>query len=106
MPSMTKEGVPPPENIPVLWGDYNVVGLSGEEGDNCIYSLHKVGLEKLLPYEGMLVFVYDDDVNENEEPEVFGYVCSLESVTGFNSSWRARPNEATWYRGPQTWSKS
>ncbi len=72
------EGSPPPSNNPVILGDYNAVGLSGDEGDNSIYFLHRVTLKNIDPKEGLEVFVYDDDISEAGEPEVFGYVCKLQ----------------------------
>ena len=100
---MDIEGKAPPQNIPVIWGDYNAIGLSGDADDNCIYSLHRDELEKLGAIEGKVFFVYEDDLDDNNQPEVFGYVCTLEKIEGFISSWRARPDEKTWYRGPKNW---
>ena len=97
------EGNPPRSDIPVIWGDYNAVGLSDEANDNCIYSLHRETLKTLNVVEGMELFVFDDDTNENGQPEVFGYVCILEKVEWFAGEWRARPMKDTWYRGPKTW---
>ena len=87
--------------IQALWGDYNARGWSGEEDDDCIYSLHRNTLEQLVPYDGKRVFVYDDDINENGEPEVFGYIFRLEKVAGYSSEWRAKPIHDSWYRGPK-----
>lgn len=102
---MQTEGSPPPKDIPVIWADYNAVGLSEESGDNCIYSLHRDRLKELKPKEGTVVFIYDDDVDDNGNPEIFGYIATLEKISGFISPWRARPDETTWYRGPKTWNK-
>ena len=65
---MNIEGTPPPKNIPVIWGDYNAIGLSGEADDNCIYSLHRDVLKKIDPKEGEIVFVYEDDLDEKDNP--------------------------------------
>ena len=100
---MNIEGSPPPKTIQVIWGDYNSIGLSGDPDDNCIYSLHRDALNTIDVFEGKIVFVYDDDLDENNNPEVFGYVCTLEKIKGFVSEWRARPKENTWYRGPKNW---
>ena len=97
------EGVPPASDIPAIWGDYNAVGLSGEEGDDCIYSLHRDRLSELGPEEGLVIFVYEDDVDDDGNPEVFGFVCALERVEWATGGWRARPVSGTWYRGPKTW---
>ena len=99
------EGKPPPQNIPIIWADFNACGLSGESNDNCIYSLHREKLKELNPKQGMKVFIYDDDIDENGNPEIFGYVALLEKVSGYNSEWRARPIENTWYRGNKIKSK-
>ncbi len=97
------EGKAPPTNIQPIWGDYNAFGLSDEEDDNCIYSLERTFFEEKEASEGMRVFVYMDDIGDDGEPEIFGYVCSLERIEGFVSEWRARPFQETWYRGPKTW---
>ena len=100
------EGQPPNDQVPIIWGDYNAIGLSGEPDDNCIYSLHRERLAELKPTEGLRVFVYEDDVTDNGDPEVFGYVCVLEEIDWATSRWRARPEESTWYRGPNFWGGS
>ena len=97
------EGRPPPPDVPIVWCDFNARGLSGGEDDNCYYSLHRDRLRALEPTAGMKVFIYDDDVTDAGEAEVFGYVAVLEPVQGFVSDWRARPEEGTWYRGPAPW---
>ena len=102
---MSTEGKPPPQDIPVIWGDYNAIGLSGEPDDDCIYSLHRDVLVRLGAEEGKILFVYEDDLDDNNQPEIFGYVCKLEKVEWATGNWRARPDEATWYRGPKTWSE-
>ncbi len=99
----TAEGSPPEDELPKVWGDYNAFGLSAEDDDNCIYSLHRDQLTALSPNHGMKVFVYDDDIAEDGSEEVFGYVCKLERVEWAVGGWRARPDESTWYRGPKSW---
>lgn len=96
-------GYPPNKNIPVIWADFNAIGLSNEDSDNCCYSLHTDTLQKISPYEGMKVFIYDDDINDQGKAEIFGYIATLEMIVGFNSDWRARPDEKTLYRGPAPW---
>lgn len=91
----------PSSEIRAILGDYNARGWSGEEGDDCIYILHRETLEYLEPYGGMHVFVYDDDINDDGEPEVFGYICRLEKVVGYSVEWRAKPIQDSWYRGPK-----
>jgi hypothetical protein len=101
---MSIEGNPPPNDIPIIWGDYNAIGLSGKSGDNCIYSWKSVALAEFCAEERKFLFVYDDDLDDNNQPEIFGYVCKLEKVEWATGNWRARPDEATWYRDPRTWS--
>lgn len=98
------EGKPPPENIPHIWCDFNAFGLSGEKDDNCYYSLHREILKELSPIEGTVVFIYENDLSDDGQPEIFGYIAKLEiTPIKFNSKWRARPDEETWYRGPCPW---
>ena len=97
------EGKAPPPCLVKIWGDYNAVGLSGEADDNCIYSLDRKTLEEISPHEGVRLFVYMDDTADDGSDEVFGFVCVLEEVVGYNSNWRARPDESTWYRDPKSW---
>jgi hypothetical protein len=101
---MAIEGVAPPSSIPLLWCDFNAHGLSGEPGDECYYSLHRDELEKLNPTNGMLVFIYDDDLSRDKKPEIMGYIATLEQVTFRNAlHWRACPDKTTCYRGPAPW---
>lgn len=100
---MSTEGLPPSNDIPVIWGDYNAIGLSGDSDDSCIYSLDREVLASLDAEEGKLLFVYEDDLDENDQPEIFGYVCKLEKIEWSPDCWRARPDESTWYRGPKPW---
>lgn len=89
------EGNLPPNGMPVIWGDYNAIGLSGEKDDNCIYSLNRERISGLAPVKGMKIFVYENDIDENGKSEIFGFVCTLEKVEWAVSSWRARPDENT-----------
>lgn len=97
------EGKSPPKSIPIIWCDFNAFGLSGEEDDNCYYSLHREKLGEIGPKEGTVNFIYDDDLDDNGKPEIFGFIATLEKVNGFNSEWRDRPDKNTWYRGPVLW---
>ena len=99
----TIEGNPPPKELPKIWGDFNARGLSGQKNDDCIYSLHRKELTKLIELQVTLAFVYEDDEDEIGNPEVFGFVCELQKIDGFISPWRAKPIKGTWYRGPKTW---
>ncbi len=98
------EGKPPPMNIPHIWCDFNACGFSGDSDDNCYYSLDKETLNELNPTEGVVVFIYDDDLSDDGQPEIFGFVATLE-INPFEcpSKWRARPDKETWYRGPCPW---
>ncbi|MEH6443556.1 MAG: hypothetical protein V7784_06630 [Oceanospirillaceae bacterium] len=88
---MSIEVNPPPENIPIIWGDYNAIGLSGESDDNCIYSLHREALSGFKAEEGKAFFVYEDDLDDNDQPEIFGYVCKLEKVAWATGNCSASP---------------
>lgn len=96
-------GKPPLEELPKIWGDFNARGLSGQDSDDCIYSLDRVELAKLVELKVTFAFVYEDDEDESGNPEVFGFVCELQEIEGFISKWRAKPIKDTWYRGPKTW---
>ncbi|MES2300312.1 MAG: hypothetical protein V4582_24975 [Pseudomonadota bacterium] len=101
---MNIEGSPPDIDIPHIWCDLNAVGLSDETADIRYYSLHREILNRLRPIQGMIVFIYDEDVSDTGEAEIFGYVASLEHTTfRGNPHWRARPREDSWYRGPAPW---
>ncbi len=98
------EGIPPPENIPHIWCDFNACGFSGDNDDNCYYVLLKEKLLELNPIEGTIVFIYEDDLSDDGEPEIFGFIAKLEKDPfECNSKWRARPDLDTWYRGPSPW---
>ena len=55
---MTSEATPPEDQTLVIWGDYNTVGLSGEEDDNCIYSLDREALDSIDVKEGKTFFIF------------------------------------------------
>jgi len=89
------EGQLPIEPLPFVWCDFNACGWAGN-GDESYYALDKKKLAALVAYDGMRVFLYD-----NEEPGmILGCVAQLRYVTveAF-SGWRAEPAAGTWYRG-------
>jgi len=82
--------------------DFNACGWSAEPNDNCYYSLDRETLAKLNPATGIHVFIYDDDISDSGESEIFGCIASLESVViGDRPYIRARPLPGPWYRGPK-----
>lgn len=92
----------PDASVPPLWCDFHSCGLSGDPDDNCYYSLHRETLAQLNPSNGTRVFIYDDDVSDTGEPEIFGYTAILEFVSLRGKPWvRARPVPGSWYRGPK-----
>ncbi len=96
------EGKIPSREIPTIWADFNACGLSGDKDDNCYYSLDSETLKMLSPFEGMEVFIYENDIDDAGEPEIFGYVAVLEKTDShFISPYKARPKVETWYRGPK-----
>ena len=97
------EGNAPPKDLPAISADFNAIGWSGEENDNCCYSLHCEKLKEISPREGMRIFIYDDDIDEDGKPEIFGCVAILEKIDDLSARWRARPIESTWFRGTALW---
>jgi len=96
--------VTPDLSIPQLWCDFNAWGLSGEANDNCYYSLHREELGRIGSPSGARVFIYDDDIADDGQPEVFGCVAVLEPVSFRGKAHiRARPVAGPWYRGPKFW---
>lgn len=79
--------------FPRLWCDFNAQGWSGSPDDNCYYILSSEQLALLHPTEGTRVVLYMED-NESGT-EIIGCEATLE---GYKGSWRARPDEKTWFR--------
>ena len=91
------EGSLPTVEMPFVWADFNSCGWAGA-GDDCFYALAKQTLDRISPVDGMSVFVWDDD----GENEIIGCVARLERATlGAFAGWRARPISGTFYRGPK-----
>ena len=89
--------------IPHIWCDFNACGLSGKENDISYYSLHRERLKELNPYNGMKVFVYDNDLDDDGNPSIVGCFARLEKIEGFTSPWKATPENGEWYYGPALW---
>ncbi len=99
---MAIEGQRPSEDIPRLSCDFNATGWSGEPDDDCCYGLDRERLGHLKPIEGMRVVIYEEDLGEQGEPQVFGCIATLEFHKGKASSgWRARPIPGAFYRDLQ-----
>jgi len=83
---------PPKTSLPRVQCDFNALGWSGETGDNCYYVFEGRKFAALAPREGLRLFVFMDEGGG----EVLGCEAVLEK---FGTSWRARPDESTWFRG-------
>ena len=57
---MSRKTKAPHKSLPRLWCDFNSVGWSGEEDDECYYSFDEKRLARLHPREGMRVFIYEE----------------------------------------------
>jgi hypothetical protein len=92
----------PDPTIPPLRCDFNACGWSGEPDDNCYYSLYRDELARLNPPSGKQVYIYDDDISDEGQPEVFGCTATIEHVHLRGRPYvRARPTTGPWYRGPK-----
>jgi hypothetical protein len=96
--SMGKKGTAPKKSMPRLWCDFNSVGWSGEEDDECYYSFDEKTLSKVRPREGMRVFIYEP----GREGVVMGCEALLERYRHPITDalrWRLRPVSDTGYLG-------
>jgi len=95
---MEKKYTGPKKSLPRLWCDFNSVGWSGEEGDECYYSFDEKTLTKRRPREGMRVFIYE----AGHGGLVMGCEAVLERyrhpITD-ELCWRLRPVSNTGYLG-------
>ena len=81
-------------HLPAIECDFNAMGWSGEADDICYYVFHRAMFDALEKAVGMRIFVFMyEDVDQTE---IVGCEAILEYDQG---AWRARPDEATWYRG-------
>ena len=86
------KSIPPDPSIPRLFCDFNAQGWSGAPDDNCYYAFDEKRLAEIDPKEGLLLFAYMDELDD----EIIG--CEVR-VEKFGESWRLRPNEDTWFEG-------
>lgn len=84
--------------LPRLWCDFNAVGWSGDPHDDCYYVFDQAALSGLSPYEGLHVFVFMYD--DQEETEITGCEAVLEA---YDKGWRIRPDTSTWCSGRRFW---
>lgn len=95
MPRKPKQ---PHDSLPRIRCDFNSVGWSGEEDDECYYSFDDKALTSARARDGMRVFIFED----GEGGLIMGCQAEVESyshpVTGQNK-WRLRPIHETGFLG-------
>jgi hypothetical protein len=95
---MPKKPKPPHQALPRIRCDFNSVGWSGEEDDECYYSFDEKALAAHRPRDGMRVFIFEDGQNGL----IMGCQAELDTynhpVTG-QSKWRLRPIHETGFLG-------
>ena len=74
----------PKHTLPMVWCDLNAAGWAGGD-DSCYHVLDHHDLARLQARTGMRVFIYDDDL-EDEQPVIVGCAATLERYKG---GWRA-----------------
>ena len=95
---MAKKSKASRTSLPRLWCDFNSVGWSGEDDDECYYSFDEQALNACRPREGMRVFIYEKGRNEL----IMGCEATLEKYTHpitREPRWRLRPVHGTGYLG-------
>lgn len=86
----------PDWTLPRIGADFNACGYSGEPGDTCCYGMDREALRQLPASLGRRILIWESD----GEDEVICCEAVLEWYVGQSGGvWRARPDEATWYRG-------
>lgn len=88
----------PTRSLPRILCDFNSVGWSGEEGDECYYSFDDKALALHRPRAGMRVFIYEP----SRDNLVMGCEAELERFQHPISDkprWRLRPVSDTGYLG-------
>ena len=84
--------------LPRIACDFNSVGWSGEDDDECYYSFDEKALARHRPHAGMRVFVYES----SRENLIMGCEAELEEyqhpITD-KVCWRLRPVPNTGYLG-------
>jgi hypothetical protein len=88
----------PARSLPRVVCDFNSVGWSGEDGDECYYGFDEKALARHRPRVGMRVFIYE----HSRESLVMGCEAALERyrhpITD-EVGWRLRPIPNTGYLG-------
>jgi hypothetical protein len=88
----------PMRTLPRIPCDFNSVGWSGEDDDECYYSFDQKALARHRPRAGMRVFVYEksrDDFVMGCEAELDPYRHPITD----QMCWRLRPIPDTGYLG-------
>ena len=95
---MPKRVAKPKKSMPRLQCDFNSVGWSGEDDDECLYSFDEKAMAAFRPREGMRFFIYEP----GRDDLVMGCEATLERyrhpITD-ESRWRLRPVSDTGYLG-------
>jgi hypothetical protein len=88
----------PHEALPRIRCDFNSVGWSGDEDDDCYYSFDDKALAAHKPRSGMVVFVFED----GQSGLIMGCQATVETyshpVTG-QPKFRLRPVHETGFLG-------
>ena len=86
------------KSLPRICCDFNSVGWSGEDDDECFYSFDEKALAACKPREGLRIFIFEKGQGE----VIMGCEAMLESypnpVSG-QPKWRLRPVHDTGYFG-------
>jgi hypothetical protein len=88
----------PTRALPQISCDFNSVGWSGEDGDECYYSFDEMALARHRPKTGMRIFAYEnsrDDLVMGCEAELDEYRHPISN----EMRWRLRPVPNTGYLG-------
>ncbi len=88
----------PARSLPRILCDFNSVGWSGEDGDDCFYSFDEKALARHRPRAGMRIFIYEP----SRENLVMGCEAEVEQychpITD-EKRWRLRAVPDTGYLG-------
>ena len=95
---MEKKRKSPLKSLPRILCDFNSVGWSGDEGDDCYYSFDAKALASYRACDGMRVFIYEP----SRDQLVMGCEAELERYQPQftdEARWRLRPVPNTGYLG-------
>src|SRR6185312_8926743 len=95
---MGKKHKSPPRALPRVACDFNSVGWSGEDDDECYYGFDEKALAGHRPRAGMRIFIYEnsrDNLVMGCEAELEKYQHPITDET----RWRLRPVPNTGYLG-------